>query len=473
MMRWVWQSRNNNDEAGFALLMVVGMTLVLMGLLVVGVTVTINSLRSSRTHSSFESALAVAEAGVDKTLAILQVDSSYNPCACSFSASVLATASSEQAAAKSKLLTYANSLGTLPKTNQGDYVAIRPLGAQKVFAMSWVPSRSTPGAKTRFIKAEYLFSPFKPGNALAAQSDIVFDGGSVTVEQSGTTCPNAAAAPVHSNGNITGTANSNCITGDVTASGSYAMSGTVGSGSGGGTPLETIPIIDPRAIYTSADVNADPTNTTNWYDLCPDGKVRAKAAATPCTGSVLADTTLTTVTPGYRGWMYSKSGNLVTWNMGFPDSPYSGIYYVYQGDAYVNGGTTGQNLAWNATVLAEPLVNGAPGSSATCNKLGGNINWHNTDINSFLTGTVLIAGADLDIQASSNTLQRGLFAASDQVYMDASSATTVTGAVIASDTCRDSSHPNELQGITLNFDTNFEAPVKSIVRTTQWIELTG
>jgi hypothetical protein len=473
MMRWMRERRNDRDEAGFALILVVGMSLVMMTLMIVGATIAVNSLRSSRNHSSFESAMAVAEAGVDKTLAILQVDTSYNPCSCSFTAAELASASSEQAAAKSKLLAYANSLGTLPKTNQGDYVAIRPLGAQKVFAMSWVPSRGAPGAKSRFVKAEYLFSPYKPGNALAAQGDIVFDGGSVTVEQSGTTCPNAAAAPVHANGSITGTANSNCVTGDVTASGGYAMSGSVGTGSGGGTPLETIPTIDPRAIYTNADVNADPNNVNNWYDLCPDGTVKAKAASTPCTGATLAGTGLTTVAPGYRGWTYSKSGNLVTWNMGIADSQFSGVYYVYQGDAFVNGGTTGQNLPWNASVLAEPLVNGAPGSSATCNKLGGNINWHNTDINSFLTGTVLIAGADLNIQASSNTLQRGLFAASDQVYMDASSATTVTGAVIASDICPDSANPNDLQGITLNFDTNFEAPVKSIVRTTQWIELVG
>jgi hypothetical protein len=472
-MRWIREARNRDGEAGFALILVIGMTLVLLGMMIVGVTVTINSLRSSRTHSKFESALAVAEAGVDKTLAVLQVDSSYNPCGCSFTPSELASAANEQAAAKSKLLAYANSLGTLPKTNQGEYVAIRPFGAQKVYAMSWVPSRSSVGAKTRFLKAEYLFSPYKPGNALAAQGNVVFDGGSVTVEQTGTTCPNAAAAPVHSNGSITGNANSNCITGDVTASGGYSMSGTVGSGSGGGMPLETIPTIDPRAIYTNADVNADPNNTGNWYDLCPDGTVKSKAAATPCTGSTLADSSTTTISPGFRGWTYSKTANLVTWNMGVADSQYSGIYYVYQGDAWVNGGTTGQNLPWNATVLAEPQVNGAPGSSATCNKLGGNINWHNTDVNSFLTGTVLVAGADLDIEASSNTLQRGLFAAADQVYMDASSATTVTGAVIASDICPDAAHPNDLQGVTLNFDTNFEAPVKSIVRTTQWLEYVG
>ena len=473
MMRWLRESRNDRDEAGFALIMVIGMTLVMMGLMVVGATIAVNSLRSSRNHSGFESALAVAEAGVDKTLAILQVDSSFNPCACSFTASELASAPNEQAAAKAKLLTYANSLGTLPKTNQGEYVAIRPMGAQKVFAMSWVPSRDAPGARSRFIKAEYLFSPYKPGNALAAQGNVVFDGGSVTIEQSGTTCPNAAAAPVHSNGDITGNANSNCITGTVTASGSYSMSGSVGTGSGGGTPLETIPTVDPRAIYTNADVNADANNVNNWFDLCPDGTVKTKATLTPCTGSTLAGTSVTTVGGGYRGWLYTKVGNLVTWSMGAADSQYSGIYYVYQGDAYVNGGTTGQNLAWNATVLAESLVNGAPGSSATCNKLGGNVSWHNTDITSFLSGTVLVAGADLDIQAASNTLQRGLFAAADQVYMSASSATTVTGAVIASDTCPNTGHPNELQGITLNFDTNFEAPVKSIVRTTQWIELVG
>jgi hypothetical protein len=414
----------------------------------------------------------VAEAGVDKTLALLQVDSSYNPCSCSFTAAELASSSSEKAAAKAKLLAYANTLGTLPKTNQGEYVTIRPTGAQTVFSMSWVPSRTSPGAKSRFIKADYLFAPYKPGNALSAQGDVVFDGGSVTVQQSGSSCPSAQAAPVHTNGSISGNANSNCITGAVTSSGSYAMSGTVGTGSGGSAPLETIPTIDPLSIYKDAAVNAVASNTSNWYDLCDNGDVMAKAPTAPCTGTTLASSTVTSVSPGFRGWTWSKSGNLNTWTMGVADSPYAGIYYVYQGDAYVNGGTTGQNTAWNATVLAEAKSNGSTNSSS-CNKLGGNIGWHNTDITSFLPGSVLIAGADLSIEASSNTLQRGLFAAADQVYMSASSATTVTGAVIASDICPDSSNPNHLQGITLNFDTTFEAPVKSTVRTTQWLEYTG
>jgi len=179
------------------------------------------------------------------------------------------------------------------------------------------------------------------------------------------------------------------------------------------------------------------------------------------------------VSPGFRGWTYAISGNRVTWSMGMADSPYAGVYYVYQGDAYVNGGSTGQNLPWNASILAEAKQNGDPGNSSTCNKLGGNIGWHNTDIRTFYPGLVMEAGSDLSIDASSNTLGLGLFAATDQVYLSSSSATTLTGAVVAQDTCTDNGNPSNLQGITIDFDGSFESPVQSIIRTTQWIEYVG
>jgi hypothetical protein len=476
MHRWVNRRLPSaSDESGFGLILVVGFTMVLLIMLMVGAAVSINSLRSSRTHATFEQALAVAEAGVDQTLAILQQDKTYNPCSCAIPATALATDTAERAWARSTLTSIAatrNAAGTLPKNSQGHYLAIRPTGAQKVYAMSWVPSYGATGAKTRLIKVDYLFSPYKPGNALLTNGDVDFSGGSVTIKGLGDTCPGTAAAPVHANGSISGSANSSCVSGDVTASGSYTMAGTVGPGSSGSAPLETVPTIDPLAVYTDDAVNANVAYTSNWYDLCPGGIARSKGT-TPCTGAQLADTTVTGLAPGFRGWTYSKTGNLETWTMGTADSPYSGIYYVYQGDANVTGGTTGQNPAWNATVFAEAKANGAPGSSATCNKLGGNISWHNTDVTNYMAGMVLEAGADLNVEASNNTLKLGLFAAADQVYMQSSSATTVTGAVIAGDACSNGGSASTLQGLTLDFDGTFETPVKSVIRTTQWIEYVG
>ena len=42
MTRWIRRSRDLDDQAGFALILVVGMSLVLMGLLLVGTTVTMH-----------------------------------------------------------------------------------------------------------------------------------------------------------------------------------------------------------------------------------------------------------------------------------------------------------------------------------------------------------------------------------------------------------------------------------------------
>jgi hypothetical protein len=74
--------------------------------------------------------------------------------------------------------------------------------------------------------------------------------------------------------------------------------------------------------------------------------------------------------------------------MNTPNSNFAGIYYVYQGNAIVDGGTNGQNTPWNATVLAEAGGTG-------CTRIGGNVENRLTDITSFLPGFVLVAGSDL------------------------------------------------------------------------------
>ena len=52
--------------------------------------------------------------------------------------------------------------------------------------------------------------------------------------------------------------------------------------------------------------------------------------------------------------------------------PYPGTYYVFQGDAQI--GSNGNSSERQITVLAEAKAGGVA-NAATCNKLGGNIDW--------------------------------------------------------------------------------------------------
>jgi hypothetical protein len=174
----------------------------------------------------------------------------------------------------------------------------------------------------------------------------------------------------------------------------------------------------------------------------------------------------------FRGWHYAAgTGNTPPmWSMDEPSSPYPGIYYVYQGDVTINGKTHNGDPPWNASVLAEPKTNGSSDQS-TCHKLGGNISWKLTDIQSFLPGIVLEAGADLTDTAN-NDAGDGLFGAADQVYFSTSSA-TLTGTIIAGDQCPDPSNPNSVQGVTITYDELTEIPLEDVIRTTLWLEYVG
>src|SRR5690349_16517136 len=132
MITWIHAAlerrRRQQDDTGFALILVMGMTVVILGLLLVGATVSINSLRSTKVHGNFEQALAVAEAGVDQTLARLQVDTSYNPCSspyCALPSSGFANDAAERAWARTALLSYASVATNRQATSQGNFVAIR------------------------------------------------------------------------------------------------------------------------------------------------------------------------------------------------------------------------------------------------------------------------------------------------------------------------------------------------------------
>jgi len=456
------------NDAGVGVLLVVGMTMVLMMLSVVALGIVRSSLSSSNQHVRFEAAIAVAEVGIDRTLARVQQVSTYTACACTTPA--FTTEAAERQWAQTQITTQAAAGdAALTTDGQGQYLAIRPSNRQVIYSMSWVPSYAAFAAKAqnskrRLIKAEYLFAPYQPDSAILTQGNLNFSG-SVLVDA---TAP-ADAAGVHTNGSVTGNS-SLTVKGQITSSGSYDVGGaTVEAGSGGNQPLKSVPAIRPREIYESqtsfGGSVAGGAYDGFWYDLCPDGLLhgREPTQIVPCAGPAVGSPALGTS----RGWNFAPAsvvGGPGKWSMDEASSPFGGIYYALQADVEINGKTRNGDPPWRATVFAEAGGTG-------CTKVGGDISWKLTDIQNFIPGLVLIAGRDLHGSAN-NDAGDGLFGAAEQIYLKTSSA-ALTGYLIASDECPDPANPSEVQGVTLKYDRTAESPIKSVVRTTLWLEYAG
>jgi hypothetical protein len=479
------------DDAGFALILVIGFMTIILGIVAVSLSVANRSLNSSSAHTNYDRALAVAESGVDQTLGTLKVNQDFANASTSTSCSGLAYSLSTERAWARCTIAAAATIATVTHTVNGDFYAMRPAGLQTVYSMGWVPSITTAHPKKRLIKTDYIYADYVPSQALLVGGNLDMSG---SVAISGAT---GQPSGVHSNGNITSGA-SDRIDGPVTASGTYDCAAhdtnaTPCLTTGNNTAVQPIPDIDPLFSYHNqvpvyggnADGLADPTlyNGT-WWDLCPDGTVHAPAAGTaaiPCSGTMLDSS------GSYRGWTWTAGTSTTPpqWRMTQDDSPYAGAYYVWRGNAYIDG-KTGHGHTWNATVFAEagqptaiaPYSSaGVPGgytNTATCGKYGGDIAWNHTDVDDYIPGTVFVAGADL-IDSANNNAGAGIFAAADQVHMSTSSA-SLTGAIVAGDACKgDPSSPdtNQVQGITLTYDDTGEGAVASVVRTTLWLEYVG
>lgn len=458
------------DDAGVALVFAIGAAAVISTLILATSVLTVSSLRSSTAHTRFEGSLAAAEAGIDTTLNL--VSEAYNgtpstvwtnPSPCTVAQPTSANLASPDAERK----WIHDAILALPTsctghTPQGDYVAVRPVGRQAVYSMGWSPSRST-GAKVRLIKAEYVFSPYKPGNAILTNGSVDISG-SVTVNANDPTVP----ANVHTNASILGYNNSLNVAGTVSATGTLPGSCPHGVTGGcvAGDPLVRLPATDPRVVY-----NAFAATEPNWFDLCNGsvsgtGEVRRPGTSGPCSGSLIATVNGSGNPLEFNGWTYAAGSGTTpaTWTLPRTAGIYPGVYYVYRGDAVL--GSNGNSPDTRAlTVLAEAAPTG--GTSATCNKLGGNITWKLFNLTPYLAGLMLDAQSSLYGQANASA-GAGLFLAGDKVDLHTGSA-TVQGAVIASNNCA-AAGTNDLQGQTITFDETVETPVSDIIRTSLWLE---
>src|SRR4051794_8398387 len=138
-----------DEEAGVALILVIGFMVIVTGLILVAGNVAIRSLKSSHTHVSFQTALRGAEDGIEKGLARVQL--AYNTDGADYVSPSPASAldpspdcnsavigfpsltgspstyeQQERAWARTKLRALAAVSGCRHHTSQGDFVFMKP-----------------------------------------------------------------------------------------------------------------------------------------------------------------------------------------------------------------------------------------------------------------------------------------------------------------------------------------------------------
>ena len=519
MLIWLNRRFASREESGYGLIMVIGMAAIVTMLMIVATTIADRALKSSSAHGAFENALAAAEDGIDQTLAraqkvynIVGGDLYVTPSPSSESAqwndtsppcpqsmvdwpfSSPPTQAQEETWARTQLTALASTC--LQTSPDGDFVTMKPNGHQAVYAMGWYPHFGANNVKTRLLKAEYLFTPYKPSNAILASGSLELDS-STKVQQVGSNCPPGPdLAAVHSNGQITVPSGNPTVCGPVSSSNNSSASSTKFYGNtctdANGDPItnctvdavtqtatQTVPVISAAEVWGRNHQEYK----DNWYDLCADGTVQAPLGSKPCDGaSVMGDYSATGANHGtsFRGgWTYdANSGGTPRWVIG--KNLASGIYYVDGADIYPATGN-GNTSVYNATIIAA-----AEGTDCG-NQVGGNISWDHNNLQAPLLPNLFML-ADKDLMTTSNfqagsmdtatgTVVSGFFIAGDQISLQTSS-NGAYGAVIAADQCTTGSDTSlvtsdVVKNPSIYYDPNAQAPFVDIINTTLWLEMPG
>jgi hypothetical protein len=501
-----------SGDEGMGMLLVIGVLGLVSALVAVAGTIAVTTVKSSNNRVTYEQALATAENGVDYGLSQLQkafddtnsdwptpapaAQNATSGCNLAQIPQLATTDAAQKVEARTNLRTIALTPACLRQGAVGQYVIWKPATPLvnglypkygKVYAMSFVPryDPTNPHMKSRLLKAEYLFMPYRPTNAVLTGGNLSFDSSTRVTTAYGL---DPSEASVHTNGTVSVSGNPT-VTGLVSSTGSSTAQSnnfTSAQNVGGAviqTPTQRIPLVRATGLYAQAR-NGHPEYATYssstvfdastyigpWYDLCSDGFARARSTGDPCTSSV-------TLNPGnqnsFRGWTY-LSGTHV-WKAS--NTTQSGIYYIDKGSVDVG---VGNGSIANITVIA-----GAENPDDCTNKRYGNITWDHYDMKA-PSFTNLFMYADSDISTSSNwsagqgvsspPVISGMFVAGDQMHMETSSAGAV-GSLVVGDQCStgnpDIATTNEIKNPNIYYDPFSDAPFTSIISTTLWLEYVG
>ncbi len=466
------------DETGIGMILVIGITVFVAGLTATAGIIAINGLGESRHRIQYEQSMADTEVGINYALSQLQsaFDRSYKdypiptpkngttpgiPTANCTAPQVTApdfALQDEEAWAKAQLDSLVkNHAECFVDTPTGQVMMLKPKnpvdGATvkfgRVYARSFSPRYGTPSAVSRTVKVEYVLVPYQPKYAILTGDGLAMSG-QMTVAVVPGKAANSAA--IHTNGVLSGTANSIDVQGPLTYT-----EGASGKASGWSTqsPRVSISYVSAKNFYPQA-FTATNTGVGQWTDLCPDGMARPYSTHGPC------DMTLTGVAPA--NWSYDSSSH--TWNAG---SSISGTFYAHQANVDMT-----KTKAVAATVIASA-------SSETCaDKRYGNIHTKQSTVGSAsVHGLWLMADADLDVDTQSEfgtttPLRTGMFVAGDQFTMQSNTPNMVTG-LVAGGQCETRppvglASTSSYQGANMFFDPDTDSPWSSMINIALWQE---
>ncbi|EYR64452.1 hypothetical protein N866_10825 [Actinotalea ferrariae CF5-4] len=478
-------------EAGLGLILVIGVSVFVFTIAMAATALAVNGIAQSRNRTGFETSLALAETGIDRAMASVQIAydemgldypipgpaSAVDPdpwcedTPITFPASnpdgVFASEEEEQA----WIVPVLESLvGTdcMITDELGQYVVVKPVSATpkygKVYALAAMPSFAE-AERTRVVKSEYIFMPFRPSHAILAGGDLDISSSTLV---DGVDAAARAQAAVHSNGSITGSGNPT-VYGPVTSTGTSSVTSTRFFGNTGTS-------VENKATIAIPDVNAFRTRAVaplgaraSWYDLCPNGDVRQYAdPATPCSASATLIGTATAST-AVRGWLWDSTSR--TWIA--TRNALDGTYYAHEANINMSTGV--------ATFPRMTLIASAADRTSCTAKTYGNITWDHYNLVAPSYGNIFML-ADTDIVTTANfsagrltpDIISGMFIAGDQIEMQTSSQGAV-GSVVTADQCptppsRGLITASQVKNPAVFFDPNSEAPFSSIITTALWLD---
>jgi hypothetical protein len=480
-------------EAGLGMILIIGVSVFVFTIAATAAAIAVNGIAQSRNRTGFEGSLALAETGIDRAMASVQLaydaygvdypipgpasTADPNPwcpgTAVSFPSSgegangVFSTEAAEKAWVLPRLEALVGTACTITDAS-GQYVVLKPTSASpkygKIYSLAAMPSFAE-AERTRVVKSEYIFMPYRPQHAILAGGNLALSSSTLV---SGVDAAATPLAGVHSNGSITSTGNPT-VYGPITSTNPSSATSTRFYGNAGNTvgtaPTVAVPSVNARQTRGTAPADARST----WYDLCPDGDVRAYTdPAEPCAASAPL---IGTATGSFavRGWTHNATTRLWTATRNVQ----SGTYYAHEGNVDVGTG--------NAVVPKLTVIASAQHRTDCANKRYGNITWDHYDMVAPSYGNIFLL-ADTDVVTTSNfTAGRltpepisGTFTAGDQMEMQTSSQGAV-GSVVIGDQCptpptRGLITASEVKNPAVYFDPNAESPFSTIITTALWLD---
>lgn len=506
----------------FAMLAVI----VVAGLIVVFVARAMTELRATATEQSFESAIHVAEAGLDGVIDAINRDTNHvTSDDLGVSHTYALTAASESEEREWAIATALNSCDfSITQTDEGETCAIRPVendGADRdgdgntvddplpwIFAVGFVPDAVEP-VRTRVVKVVFDKGFFSPDKAILTSGPLEI-GGNLTLA--------GDAGSIHTNDALDLSGCDWSATGEVTYSGGVSGSSCAGVPTQP-SPPESLPRFSAKMVYEGADQERkyawearkswrDNVGTSGyayggnlsdrphetWYDLCSDGTVRVPqfngGAPAPCAdltvdghSTVLYDATAQGAPNNYRGWSWKN--NSKEWSIGGGSRPiFNGAYYVHHADVRISGELVGEGgNTVNATVIVDAhgdtkfddaadttCTNAALDGSESGSIVMGGVG--EASLRPFLQDLLFLADRDVSLSGDGSTDVNGFIGAYEQ--FEAGGEPSISGSVVAQDACDLSAspvHENAASGsFSLLHNGDLNLPLPSVVRITYWSE---